>query len=490
MKLGEIVNNTNVTKIDKFLIEKEIKDIKIDSRIVEKGDLFIALNGENFDGNQFVKQAIERGASIVISEKKLPIKNSIIVKDARRFYSLSCKNFFKKCCDKMKIIAVTGTNGKTTITSIIYQILQNSGKKTGIIGTFGAKINKNDDFIETGFTTPDPYLLHKIFKKMYEAGCEYVVMEASAHAIFLRKLEGINFEVSLLSNITEDHLDFFKNMLNYSMAKAELFLSPQTRYSVFYGDDKVCKEISKFSFSKSVCYGVGDDNDVRAVNIQKTLFGTKFECELFNEKFKVDTEFVGEYNIANILGAVCILKKLGLDNLEIEKGLRSVKQPKGRFNVINNGEQNIIIDYAHTPDGLEKILSTARDLSKKQLVVVFGCGGNRDRKKRPIMGSIASHLADEVILTSDNPRNENPIDIINEIKQGITSKCLTIENREKAIRFAIKKYPFSTIVIAGKGAENYQEIRNVKYHFSDFEIVEKYTKKNRKRQNYQQNALF
>ena len=481
MKLWKIINNIKVTKCDNFLLRKDIKDIKIDSRLIKRGDMFIALKGENFDGNNYIYEAIKRGASAIVSENRIDSPIAIKTENAREFYALACKNFFEKSCDKMKIIAITGTNGKTTIASIIYQILQNSGKKTAFLGTFGLKFAKNEDFIETGFTTPDPYQLHKIFKQVYKKGCEYVVMEASAHAIALYKLAGIKFEVGLLSNVTEDHLDFFGDMVNYSLAKADLFLSPQVKYSVFCGDDKISKLISQYPQSRHITYGFDEKCDVRVVKRESSLSGTKFICQYMDEEIKIETSLVGEYNIENFLGSICVLKELGLTNEKIESGAWIVESPKGRFSVIDSGSQKIVIDFAHTPDGLEKILLAVRETSNDKIVVIFGCGGNRDRQKRSIMGGIASRLADVVILTSDNPRNESPESIIDDIKQGISGKCVAIENRKEAIEFALKNYPDHTIVIAGKGAENYQEICGIKYKYSDFDVVNNFIKNDKKR---------
>ena len=481
MKFGDIINNTKMTKCDKFLLEKDVKDIKVDSRLVKKGDMFIALKGENFDGNNFIDEAIKRGASVVVSENI--ISNPIVVKteNARKFYALACKNFFGKCCEKMKVIAITGTNGKTTIASIIYQILQNSGKKTAFLGTFGLKTAQNEDFIETGFTTPDPYQLHKIFKQVYEKGCEYVVMEASAHAIALHKLEGINFEVGLLSNVTEDHLDFFSDMTNYAMAKAEIFLNGQTKFAIFCTDDKIMKVIREYASCPSLTYGLKKGCYVGLAKIESNIVGTKFVCKYCDEKIEINTTLVGKFNVKNMLGAICVLKRLGLTKSEIESGAWIVESPKGRFSLIKNHNQEIIIDYAHTPDGLEKILLAVRETSNDKIVIIFGCGGNRDRQKRSIMGGIASRFADVVILTSDNPRNESPESIIDDIKQGISGKCVAIENRKEAIEFALKNYPDHTIVIAGKGAENYQEICGIKYKYNDFDVVNNFIKNDKKR---------
>lgn len=476
MKVKDLINNIKTIKFDKNLLEKSVKDIKIDSAQVQEGDIFIALKGQNFDGNDFVMQAYENGASVIVSENKLELKNALQVEDARKFYALVCKNFFGRVCDKLKIIAVTGTNGKTTITHLIANILGKS-EKVGQIGTLG--VQYGGKVIDSGMTTPDPYFLHKSFKDMFDSGCRTVVMEASAHAIYLKKLEGIKFDIAIMTNITEDHLDYFKSMSNYALAKARLFLECEVRYAILCGDDKFCRAVKKYAKCKSVSYGI-KNGDALAINIKKDFCGTEFELTLDGEKEKFKTNLIGEYNIQNALASILACREVGLSIQEIKKRLSEVKEPEGRFNVIRNGDVNIVIDFAHTPDGVEKILKTARDISKEKLIVVFGCGGNRDKKKRPIMGQIASKYADEVVITSDNPRWENPMDIINEIKKGATKNCKIIENRQEAVEYALQNYKNGTIIIAGKGAEKYQEIRGVKIPYSDFEVVDKLIKKDTK----------
>lgn len=469
MQLSKLINNIKMTKYNTIFDDLDIKNIKIDNREVEKGDLFIALKGKKFDGNDFVQDALNRGASIIVSEKKLNLPNSIQVENARNFYSLASKNFFDGCCDKMKIIAITGTNGKTTITNSVSQVLEYDGKKVGQIGTLGAKFDGNA--FDTGFTTPDPYLLHKIFKQMYLKGCEYVVMEASAHAIELSKLDGITFDIAVLTNITEDHLDFFKTMQRYAYAKEKLFLSGNVKKAIVCIDNDYCRKIFKEINCPKISYGLSQDSNVYAGDVRKNFNGSIFDCEYFRNFFKVEVPLVGEYNIQNMLATIAVSKECGMTFDKIKSALYIIKQPEGRFNVIKFKNSNIVIDFAHTPDGLENILKTAKAVSKKKLVVIFGCGGNRDRKKRPIMGEIACKYADKVVLTSDNPRWEKPEEIIEEIKKGTTKKVEVIVNRKEAIERVLANCDNETIIIAGKGAEKYQEIQGVKYPYNDFDVV-------------------
>lgn len=453
----------------------DMVDIKIDSKKVGYGDVFVAMKGSRFDGNDFAKEALDKGASYVISEQNLPFENVIVVRDARKAYAEICKNFFGKACDQLKLIGVTGTNGKTTTCNIIASVLRAGGKNVGVIGTLGARYNS--EVVKTSMTTPDPYLLHKLFKEMKDDGVEYVVMEVSAHALALNKLEGVKFEEGILTNITEDHLDFFGDMENYAKAKMSFFDPKYMKLGIVFGEDRYGRLLMYKSKVPTICYGKGRKFDVSGRDIVTNFDGSHFVCDYLGEQIEIDSHLVGEYNVENLLAAIASTRSIGIGKEALQLGIKNLAPVEGRFNIINILGKNIIIDYAHTPDGLEKVLKTARALSDNKLVCIFGCGGNRDRQKRPIMGKIASTLADDVIITSDNPRFEKPEDIIQEIEAGVTKKCVCIPNRQQAIEGAMKKYKDkTTIVIAGKGAENYQEIEGKKYPFSDFEVVYNYAR--------------
>lgn len=470
MKLSQILQDIRIKHYDNKLDNIDINDIKISDKDVVKGDLFIALKGSKFDGNDYIEEALNNGASAVFSENNIDDKRVIQVENARSAYAIACKNFFDRACDKLRIIGITGTNGKTTIANTTTELLRYAGAKVGLIGTLGAKID--DEKIDTGFTTPDPYMLHKLFKEMKNKNCEYVVMEASAHALFLDKLDGIKFDLGILTNITEDHLDFFGNMENYTKAKLKLFDKNRVKLGIICGDDPVCKKMLIHPKVPLISYGLSDFCDVNAKNIKKSFDGSKFDCECLGENFEIKTNLVGEYNIQNALASIAVCRSIGVPTNLVQLAMNCISPVEGRFNIIKNANNNIVIDYAHTPDGLEKILKTARELSDNKLVLIFGCGGNRDKQKRPIMGGIATKLADSVILTSDNPRFEDPYDIIGDIVEGITKNCKVIENRKEAIEYALKHYnDGETIIIAGKGAEKYQEIKGIKYPYNDFDVV-------------------
>ena len=476
MLLEELLKDVRIKSIDTNLYKTQIKDIKLSDKEVEKGDIFIALKGSNFNGNDFIQNALSRSAAAVISEEKFPDPRVVQVEDARSSYAHISKNFFGRACDKLKIIAITGTNGKTTIANVATDILRYAGGRVGTIGTLGVRID--NEIIDTGLTTPDPYMLHKLFKEMIDKGREYVLMEASAHALALNKLDGIKFEIGVLTNITEDHLDFFKSMDSYAKAKFKLFEYGKVKLGIICGDDQRCREYLIHPHVPCISYGEEAFCDVKAENINKTFEFSKFTCDYLGEKIDIKTSLVGDYNIQNALASIAICRSLGVPKELVRLGLACINPVEGRFNIIKTGQNNVVIDYAHTPDGLEKLLKTARELSDKPLVAIFGCGGNRDRQKRPIMGEIASRLADDVILTSDNPRFEDPYVIIGEILQGVSKHCEIIENRKAAIEYALKKYTDGqAIVIAGKGAEKYQEIKGKKYPYNDFDVVYDYFRK-------------
>ncbi len=473
MKLKNLIKDIGVKAYHIGWEEVEAKGVSIDHRNVKAGDVFIALKGENFDGNNFAREAVEKGAVAVISQYRLDMKECFMVDNPRSAYALISKHFYDDACDKLKIIGVTGTNGKTTVCNTIADILRAAGHNVGVIGTMGATVGKG--IFETGMTTPDPEVLHKIFKKMYEEGKEYVVMEASAHALALNKLDGITFEVGVLTNITEDHLDFFGNMESYANAKYKLFEKGRTRNAIICKGNGIDEEfLSKIeipcqTYSLELQHGA----DISAEVLKSDLSGSEFLCKIPQKSIPIKIDLVGLYNIENALASIGVCLKLGLRIEQIQRGAKCALPVEGRFNVLRIGGLNIIIDFAHTPDGIEKVLTTAKELIDGKLIVIFGCGGNRDRQKRPIMGEIASRIADEIVLTSDNPRFEEPMDIIREILDGVSTKNLAVvPDRRHAIEYVLSKYSNGeTIVIAGKGGEKYQDIQGIKYPYNDFDVV-------------------
>ena len=475
MLLKDLLQDSKVVAFPSQLNDCEIRDIKIDHRKVKKGDLFIALSGKEKDGNDYIEAALEKGAAAVVSDK-LSGEKIVSVENARKSYALASKHFWQDACDQLRVIAITGTNGKTTTANTISALLQTAGAKVGTIGTLGATFGGKK--LDTGFTTPDPYLLHKIFAEMKKEGQEFVVMEASAHALALNKLDGIKFEIGVLTNITEDHLDYFQTMENYAHAKQKLFELGRVKLGLMCGEKPYMKEALSNAEVPVITYGISQGNDIYAKDIIKSFTGSKFICRYMGEEFDIKTPLVGGYNIENALAAIGVCKCLGVNTDLIKLGMNCLTPVEGRFNVIRMNGVNIIIDFAHTPDGLEKVLTTAKELTKGRLTVVFGCGGNRDKLKRPIMGGIAASIADEVVLTSDNPRFEKPMDIINDIKQGMREDCESNPCRKKAIEDVLERAKSGeTIIIAGKGGEKYQSIKGRDYPYNDFDVVYNFYRK-------------
>lgn len=473
MKLKNLLDVFNIDDLPEPLLEENVKRVVIDPKKVRKGDVFLLLKDD--DKAQFkMREALDRGAKFVLGSNDYCMENCYAIINPRRVFAIMEKKLHGSSCDKMKIIGVTGTNGKTTTTNLIYDILKGAGKKVGLIGTLGAKVD--GEFEETGFTTPDPDILHSIFQRMQKAGVEYVVMEVSAHALALEKMAGIKFSVAVLTNITQDHLDFFGNMANYERTKFKLFLSNQSRRGVVCADGVNMVKFMNWCQIPVISYGLYSPSDVFAIDIKQTLEGSEFTCNCNDEILMGYTHLTGEFNVQNALAAISVCSLLGIDIKTIERELKYAPPIEGRVNVIVKDGKRIVVDYAHTPDGLEKVIKNVRALTPGRVLTVFGCGGNRDVDKRPKMGSIASSLSDFVYLTSDNPRFEKPLSIIKDIKRGIERDNYIIEpDRSQAIKKAMNYAgEQDTVIIAGKGGEKYQEIEGKKLPYDDYSVVYDY----------------
>ena len=472
MKLSELIAGLNVKQIIGNT-NVEIKEVKTDSNFVSEGDLFICISGGNFDGHDFVQQAMYYGASAIVTEKELQISlPQVIVEDSRIAMSVVASNFYGHPDKKLKIIGVTGTNGKTTTTHIIKKILDLSGIKSGIIGTLGAFYG--DKFIEPTLTTPDPLTLYKILKDMLEDGVEIVAMEVSAHSLALDKLYGIQFEVAVFTNFTQDHLDYFKSMDEYKKAKLKLFSEFVCKYKVLNADDENYKDFLTAS-NESISYGIFSPSDVFAMDIKDEGDRSKFILNLFDCVYRVELKLKGEFNVYNALAAVTAVSVVGVRVDDAVYGLENISVVSGRMERVYSNGFSVYVDYAHTPDGLQKALSTLKT-PENRLVCVFGCGGNRDKTKRKIMGEISGKFADFTIITSDNPRFEEPMDIIYEIEDGIAKvnkNYVAIQDRSQAIEYAINHAKKGDVIlVAGKGSENYQDILGIKHVFKDKDIIE------------------
>lgn len=470
MKLSQILKGINVKN---GLEDREVTDVTQDSRLVKEGSLFVCVKGAAFDGHSVAREMMEKGASGVVVERDLGIEGQILVENSRESYSPICANFFSNPADKLKIIGLTGTNGKTTTTFLIKQILENSGKKVGLIGTVQNMIC--DEIYPAKYTTPDPYELQKLFSMMVDAGCEYCVMEVSSQALAQGRVSGIRFTLGAFTNLTQDHLDYHKTWENYFNAKRRLF--ENCDIAVTNADDENgLKIVDGLKFSKLVTYAVNtNDADFVAKNVKFKSNGVEYE--LVGETIgRCNCPIPGRFSVYNSLCACTCALALGIDFDTVLDSISKSKGVKGRIEVVPTGKDfTIIIDYAHSPDGLENIITSLKEIAKGRVVTLFGCGGDRDKTKRPKMGKIAAELSDFCIVTSDNPRSENPSEIIKDIlvgMEGINTPYVVVENRKEAIAYAIKNAKKDDIVLlAGKGHETYQILPTGTIHFDEREAV-------------------
>ena len=458
----------------------DITGLSIDSRRVSAGNAYICLKGTVVDGHDYCMEAVENGASLVVVERPLEVDiPQVVVADTREVIGRLASNFYHHPRNRFKLIGITGTNGKTTTTYMVKNILECAGYKVGLIGTLGAMIG--EERVNSHLTTPDPIELHQIFSKMANAGVDAVVMEVSAHAIALKKMSGVVCDVGVLTNVTQDHLDFFGSFENYASTKSRFIKPDFCKLGIVNADDKIGENIvvacenCKHSNFRVRSFGLKNPADNFATSIKYDMNGTHYFLNLNDDLVCINTRLIGEFNVYNALAAATACHELGVDVEAIKLGLNSMDFVPGRINVIRlkNGA-SVVIDYAHTPDGLENILLSVRKITSGKLYSVFGCGGNRDRGKRPIMGEISARLADYTVLTSDNPRLEKPESIILDIEKGINKphEYISIPDRALAIAYVIKSlHPGDVAVIAGKGAENYLDIGGKKIPYSDYEAV-------------------
>ncbi len=473
MKLSDILKYLQVKEVAGSC-DMEISGLCTDSTKVKEGDLFFCFTGGKHDSHENILEIVNGGAAAVICEKKLdcPI-TQIIVESGRAQIARAAQAFYGFADKKLKIVAVTGTNGKTTVTHMLASILRSNGNSVGVIGTLG--ISYCEKFISPELTTPDPVYLYSVLADMAAAGVEYVFMEVSAHALYYDKIFGLDFEVGIFTNCAQDHLDFFGNMKDYSECKKLLFKNGRCRHSVINSDDALGVELLLHS-KNAVSYGLKNPADVFAVGITETLDGTSFVINLEDDLYQIDLCLPAEHNVYNALAAAACAKILGVKIAGIAKGLQALKKVSGRLEkVAKYNGADIFVDFAHTPDGLEKSLKSLKKLCMGKLYCLFGCGGNRDRTKRPLMGKVAAEYSDFCIITSDNPRYEDPYDIISEIESGIKptgKKYVTVSEREVATEYAIRLLEKGDVLlVAGKGGEHYQEIMGIKHSYNDNTVI-------------------
>lgn len=476
-KLTDVVNSIPVFQVNKEINDIEINGVEIDSREVKQGDLFICIDGYTVDGHNYVKQAEANGASAIVAEKPvaelaIPV---IIVRNTVKAVALLANAYYDNPTQELQLIGITGTNGKTSVTYLLDEIFQKNKQKTGVIGTIQMKIlNKR---IPVSNTTPEAAFLQKGFREMINSGVDTAIMEVSSHALEMGRVNGCDFDIAVFTNLSQDHLDYHADMESYFLAKSRLFqqLGNQYRvnhpkFAVINQDDKYSEKFMAATTQPVITYGIETDADVRATHLQLNANGTSFQLETFKGNIHISSKLMGKFSVYNMLAAVAtsLLAQIPLET--IRAALEETAGVNGRFEPVQIGQSyGVVVDYAHTPDSLENVLQTMRGFAEGKIYVVVGCGGDRDKTKRPLMANIASEYADYAIFTSDNPRSENPNAIIADMVAGLEySNYDVIVDRKEAIEKSIAMANRNDmILIAGKGHETYQIIGSKKYDFDD-----------------------
>lgn len=480
MKLRELIKNLSIIEMNADA-ELEISGVSYDSRKTEKGDMFVAIRGFEADGHKFIPKAVENGAAVILCEEKpscdIPY---VLVSDSRYGLAIVSRDFFGDPASEMTMIGITGTSGKTSSSYLIKHMLESKlDAKVGLIGTNGNMIG--DEFLHTEHTTPESYELHKLFRHMADSGCTHVVMEVSSHSLTLERVAGIHFDVALYTNLSQDHLDFHGTMEEYAAAKRKLFsmcslgcFNLDDAWADFMRDGVSCRTMT-FSTEKN-------EADLVAKDIRLTADGVRFASVSGDEISMTKLGIPGMFSVYNALGTMSVGLALGLSLADCSDAMSSAKGVKGRLEIVPTGRDfSVVIDYSHKPDALEKVLKTLKPVTRGRLIALFGCGGDRDKLKRPIMGRIAADNADLVVVTSDNPRTEDPDEIIREIVAGMKDKrtpTKVICDRREAIAWAIDNAaPGDVLLLAGKGHEDYQVVGHEKHHMDEREIVSDCLKK-------------
>lgn len=456
--------------------EIQVNNVCMDSRKVGKGDMFICIPGNVVDGHIFASEAVEKGASVIVCERSPECELDaviIVVEDARKSMALIASNFYGNPASELKLIGVTGTNGKTTTTYLVKSILEGVGKKTGLIGT-----NQNlagDEVLPASHTTPDCLEFHSLLRKMKDCGCEYVVMEVSSHALCMHRVYGCRFEAAGFTNLTPEHIDYHKSMESYFEAKKMLF--DICRCGVVNFDDEYGKKLIELYPGTLSGFSVKESSWLTVGEVKLLSDSVRFTINHDGAEYEFSLAIPGEFSVYNAALAVGLCLRIGVGIDECHRGIASAKGVCGRIEVVPvNKDYTVIIDYAHTPDGLLNILKAVRGFCRGRLILLFGCGGDRDKTKRPVMGEIAVKSADFCIITSDNPRTESPRGIIDDIIKGIPLGCgdkyVVIENRFDAIKHSLSVAKKDDVVLlAGKGHENYQILKDKTIDFDEHEIV-------------------
>jgi len=475
--LKDILYKVNIEAI-KGNTDAPIYAIDFDSRKILKNDVFVAIRGTISNGHDYIERAISLGAiAIVCDQFPEKIENGItyiLVKDTNEALAVMASNFYDNPSKKLKLIGITGTNGKTTVASLLYQLFKKAGFKVGLLST--VKILVNDKEYAATHTTPDSLTINKFLNEMVEAEIEFCFMEASSHGIHQKRTEGLFFEGGIFTNLSHDHLDYHSNFAEYRDVKKSFFdCLPKTAFALVNIDDKNGAVMMQNTSARRLTYSLKTHADYKAIILENQLSGLLLKIN----NNEVWTKLIGNFNAYNLLAIYGTAVELGMENVEVLRILSELESVSGRFQfIVSNQKITAIVDYAHTPDALENVLKTINNIRTKneQLITIIGCGGDRDKAKRPIMAAIATSLSNKVIITSDNPRSENPETIIVEMEAGVApsdlKKTMSISDRKQAIKTACQlAQPKDIILIAGKGHENYQEILGVRHHFDDMETV-------------------
>ena len=483
MKLRELLREITVLSVSADL-EQEITDITNDSRAVTPGCVFVAVKGLTVDGHKYIPQAVEKGAAVIFCQDVPTVDVDYVqVADSRKALAMGAKVFFGDPSSKMTVIGITGTNGKTTTTTLLKYVLEQTvGAKVGLIGTNGNLIG--DEVLPTAHTTPESRDLQYLFSRMVDAGCTHAVMEVSSHSLDQGRVDGTDFDIGVFTNLTQDHLDYHITMENYAEAKAKLFTL--CRKGVVNYDDAWAETMLNGAICPICTFAANSEANLMADNVVFKADGISFDAVYGDQRIPTRLGIPGTFSVYNALTVLATVMQLGVSLEDACKALEGAKGVKGRVEVVpTDGNYTILIDYAHTPDALDNALDSMRHVTEGRLVVLFGCGGDRDRTKRPIMGRIAQQNADLVIVTSDNPRTEDPMDIIDDILKGMHEDLGNVEvipDRPKAIEWAIENHQEGdVIVLAGKGHEDYQIIGTTKIHMDEREIVAEILNRRRER---------
>ena len=477
MQLQDVLYGVAITNLVGST-NREISVLTFDSREVQKDAVFFAVKGTLSDGHAFIPQTIAAGASVIICQELPEQKDAAVtyieVEDSGVALGIMAANYYGNPSASLKLVGITGTNGKTTIATILFKLFRSLGFHTGMISTVQNQID--DEIIPATHTTPNPLALNKLLRQMVDAGCTCCFMEVSSHAVVQHRIEGLTFAGGVFSNITHDHLDFHKTFDNYIKAKKAFFDAlPKSGFALTNADDKNGMVMLQNTKASKKTYALKQLADYKGRVIEDRFSGLNMDIDGVDVFFKL----VGSFNAYNLLAAYGTALLLDQDKLAVLTILSNLSGAEGRFDYVSNAKQIIgIVDYAHTPDAVQNVLSTIHDIRKgtEQVITVIGCGGDRDRTKRPVMAQVACDWSDKVILTSDNPRTEDPLEILREMEAGVSPtnkrKTLTIADRKEAIKTACHlAKPGDIILIAGKGHEKYQEINGVKHHFDDKEVL-------------------